>query len=84
MSLGKRALVQYLGFPKEMTNLRDLPTQTSARRYFLPTQLKNTGDETVTVQEGKQNQVEGFTRYFAGALELSGMLLSAARYYCSA
>lgn len=48
VSLGTCALAQYLGFPKEMTALRDVPTQTSARRYFLPTQLKNAGDEAVT------------------------------------
>lgn len=48
VSLGTGALAQYCRFPKEMTALRDLPTQTSARRYFLPTQLKSAGDETVT------------------------------------
>lgn len=48
VSLGSCALPQDLGFPKEMTALHDLPTQTSAGRFFLLTPLRNAGDETVT------------------------------------
>jgi len=72
VSLGTCALAQYLGFPKEMTGPWDLPMQTSARRYFLLTQLKNAVDETVRGQGGKHSQVKGFTRHLAGVLVLSG------------
>lgn len=71
-------LAQYLGFLQEETGFRVLPTQTSARRHFLPTGMNRHS------RGRKRKSGEGFHLALCRVLVLPGMLLPAARYYFTA